>query len=172
MGGGLWGGAHTQCTDDGLWVCVPETHIHLLTSVTQKNLIKRKKKRKCCPIMLPPLPHLSCLLSPRLHVCTNKHTLTPQGPRRPRPTAPLVPAVSAEALSHAPFPNHTPLASAGLHLPASPLPLGTPSMVSLGPFPHLDLLVPEGYADCFFCLACLPLFPLGKILLPFTTLFF
>ena len=41
-----WGGEHTiQYTDDVLWSCTPESHIILLTSVTQINSIKKKKKK-------------------------------------------------------------------------------------------------------------------------------
>ena len=40
-----WDGKHTiQCTDDVLWNYAPETCIILLTSVTQINSIKMKRK--------------------------------------------------------------------------------------------------------------------------------
>ena len=40
----MWGGEHiTQCADDVLWSCAPETCINVFTSVTPINSINREK---------------------------------------------------------------------------------------------------------------------------------
>lgn len=49
-----------------------------------------------------------------------------------------------DSFSYSPFPDHAPLASAGLHFPVFPLLLGVPSISSQGPCPCPDLLVSGG----------------------------
>lgn len=68
-----------------------------------------------------------------------------------------------DSFSYSPFPDHAPLASAGLHFPVFPLLLGVPSISSQGPCPCPDLLVSGGeMLVVFICLICLLYFLLGK----------
>lgn len=71
--------------------------------------------------MLPPLTHLHAF--PALgHTHVPKNTaLTPLGPTLPKSYSFILScSLNAETLSHAPFPNGTPLASVGLYFPAFP----------------------------------------------------